>query len=42
MSDSMQAVETIELIDLESAEELAALFNSDRGRPRLVLLLSPT
>ncbi len=42
MSDSAQAVETIELIELESIEELAARFNSDRGSPRLLLLLSPT
>lgn len=42
MSESAYAVENIELIELESTEELAARFNSDRGSPRLVLLLSPT
>ena len=31
-----------ELRDLQSVDELRAAFNADRGRPRLVLLLSPT
>jgi hypothetical protein len=30
------------LSTLERIEELRAAFNADRGRPRLVLLLSPT
>jgi hypothetical protein len=30
------------LSDLTGVEELKTFFNRDRGRPRLVLLLSPT
>lgn len=30
------------LYDLHSVEELRALFNQDKGMPRLVLLVSPT
>lgn len=30
------------LYDLQSVEELRALFNEEKGMPRLVLLLSPT
>lgn len=33
---------TPRLTDLKSVDELKGLFNQDRGKPRLVLLLSPT
>jgi len=42
MTDSTPSVATIELTELEGVDELASRFNSDRGSPRLVLLLSPT
>lgn len=33
---------TGQLADLHSVEQLASLFNADAGKPRLVLLMSPT
>lgn len=33
---------TGQLTDLHSVEQLASLFNADAGKPRLVLLMSPT
>lgn len=32
----------VELKDLKGVDDLKALFNADKGEPRLVLLFSPT
>ena len=39
---SVSAADVPELQDLSGPEELAAIFNAGEGRPRMILLLSPT
>lgn len=41
-SGSAHAEATAALIDLKSAADFRVQFNTDRGHPRLILLLSPT
>jgi hypothetical protein len=41
-SELPDAATSTEITDLENVLELRAAFNDDSGKPRLVLLLSPT